>query len=146
MSAPSGEASVDPFFSPEQEERIARVRSAMLRQIAVHSTPQHMTVRNGPEGWQRFLAGVYFKSLREDGGSRTYLLRMEPGAVVPAHRHEADEECLVLEGDLHVQGDLVLRAGDYHLARAGVLHATIRTEAGALLLLRGTEPRVSDFV
>lgn len=146
MSASSGETSVDPFSSPEQEGRIARVRSAMLRQIAVHSTPQHTTVRNGPEGWQRFMGGVYFKPLREDGASLTYLLRMEPGAVVPAHRHAADEECLVLEGDLHLEGDLVLRAGDYHLARAGVLHATIRTEAGALLFLRGAEPQVSDFL
>lgn len=146
MSAPSAEMSPGPPFCPEEAEGIARVRSAMLHRIAVHSTPQHTTVRNGPEGWRRFMEGVYFKPLREDGGTLTYLLRMEPGAVVPAHRHAADEECLVLEGDLHIEGELVLRPGDYHLARAGRLHAAVRTEAGALLFLRGAQPQDSDFL
>lgn len=146
MSASPGETAASSPFSPDEEERIARVRGAMLRQIAVHSSPQHTTIRNGPEGWQQFIAGLSFKPLRKDGGTLTYLLRIAPGAVVPAHRHAADEECLVLEGDLHMEGALVLRAGDYHLARAGVLHAPIRSESGALLFLRGAEPQVSDFL
>ncbi|HWW75527.1 MAG TPA: cupin domain-containing protein, partial [Pyrinomonadaceae bacterium] len=47
-------------------------------------------------------AGISYKLLYADRerGTYTTLVRMEPGARIPAHRHVGVEQCLVLEGDL----------------------------------------------
>ena len=58
-----------------------------------------------------------------------------PGASLPAHDHPADEECLVLEGEVML-GDILGRAGDYHLAPKGLPHGTITSKTGALLFIR----------
>jgi len=58
--------------------------------------------------------------------------------VLP-HVHGQDEECMVLEGEVRI-GDLVVRAGAYHLAPRGVAHEPISSEHGALLFLRGAIP------
>jgi anti-sigma factor ChrR (cupin superfamily) len=79
------------------------------------------------------------KVLHHDEGILSYLLRLAPGASLPAHRHPVDEECLVLEGEMHI-GDLVLPAGGYHLGRRGVLHDRLTSPGGALIFLRGAVP------
>ena len=61
---------------------------------------------------------VELKLLREDAFSRSFLLRLHPGAVLPPHEHPLEEECYCLEGEVRF-GDLVVRAGDYHLAPPG---------------------------
>ena len=60
----------------------------------------------------------------------TFLIRAQPGAEFPAHHHDDDEEAYVLSGDLDFD-DLVLGAGDYHLARPGVRHP-VATHQGRL--------------
>ena len=60
--------------------------------------------------------------------------RAQPGAEFPAHHHDDDEEAYVLSGDLSFD-DLVLGAGDYHLARPGVRHPVGRTRRGCMLLV-----------
>jgi anti-sigma factor ChrR (cupin superfamily) len=72
-----------------------------------------------------------------DRNQFTALIRMAPGASYPRHIHNGPEECLVLEGELHV-GDDVLRAGDYQRAPAGSRHAVQRTEGGCLLLINSS--------
>ena len=64
----------------------------------------------------------------------TFLIRAQPGAEFPAHQHDDDEEAYILSGDLSFD-DLVLGAGDYHLARPGVSHPVGRTRAGCMLLV-----------
>jgi len=76
----------------------------------------------------------------------SYLLRLAPGATLPAHRHRVDEECLVLEGVLRVGGRLEVGAGSYHLAHRGSLHATITTTTGATVFLRAAAPRAQDVL
>jgi hypothetical protein len=46
----------------------------------------------------------------------------------------ADEECLVIEGDLHF-GDLELHAGDFHVALKGMIHPAARSVNGCLLYI-----------
>jgi len=70
-------------------------------------------------------------------------LKLEPGAAVVPHDHPVDEECLVLEGEARI-GELVVRAGDYHLAPRGKPHGMITSEHGALLFLRGAVPHASQ--
>jgi anti-sigma factor ChrR (cupin superfamily) len=80
-------------------------------------------------------AGVSYKLLYADKerGTYTTLVRMEPGARIPAHRHVGVEQCLVLEGDLRA-GELSMSAGDFNCSLAGSVHGEIVADTGALLL------------
>ncbi len=64
----------------------------------------------------------------------TSLIIMEAGASISAHKHQGVEECHVLEGDFHLNGQ-ALGAGDYHCAQAGSDHRDLYTKDGALLLV-----------
>ena len=66
--------------------------------------------------------------------SRSYFIRMDPGAVGSVHTHGHVEHCLVVEGDFQVAGRK-MRAGDYHRAGRGSIHVGNRTVGGCLLLL-----------
>jgi anti-sigma factor ChrR (cupin superfamily) len=68
------------------------------------------------------------------GEAHTFLLRLDPGAVIPQHLHHGAEECYVLEGELRTW-DTVLRAGDFLRSPPGSDHAASRSEGGCLLLL-----------
>jgi len=85
--------------------------------------------------WRLVLPGVRMKSLSAD--QRAVLLDLAPGASLPLHRHHEDEECVVLRGEATL-GDVTVRHGDYHLARPGSRHGSVRSATGALLYLRGT--------
>ncbi len=100
-------------------------------------TPDFITLRAGEGEWIPLAPRVEMKLLHTDWTnlSRSFLLRLHPGATLPAHDHPADEECLVLEGEVML-GDIVGRAGDYHLAPKGLPHGTITSRTGALLFLR----------
>ena len=91
------------------------------------------------EGWVELLPKAHAKLLFTDGVAESYMIRLEPGAWAPAHEHPADEECLVLEGTLW-QGDVFLKAGDFHVARPGMKHGELRTETGALIFIRYGKP------
>ena len=95
------------------------------------------TLRANEGGWEK--TGVEGVSIRRlfvdsDRNQFTGMVRMAAGASYPRHVHNGAEECLVLEGDLHV-GDLVLHPGDYQRAPAGSLHGVQSTEGGCLLLI-----------
>ena len=79
-------------------------------------------------------AGVSSRLLRENAerGTRTSLVRMAPGAVIPARRRPA-EQIYVLEGDGAVAGE-ILGAGDYCRVPAG-LAAAASTRSGCTLLV-----------
>jgi quercetin dioxygenase-like cupin family protein len=100
----------------------------------------HLTIGADEGEWQPFLPGVAIKVLREHAGVLSYLLRLAPGATLPAHRHPLDEECLVLEGRLRVGSRIEIGPGGWHLAHGGALHATIGTDTGATVFLRGAVP------
>ena len=91
------------------------------------------------EGWIEMLPKAHAKLLYTDGEAESYMIRLEPGAWAPAHDHPADEECLVLEGTLW-QGDVFLKAGDFHVARPGDRHGDLRTDTGALVFIRYGKP------
>ena len=84
--------------------------------------------------WKQHSEGIVFRVLKidEQRQRQTLLVKMQPGAILKAHSHQFEEECLVIEGDLRY-GDLVLRSGDYHHAMAGAHHADGITSTGCLL-------------
>jgi hypothetical protein len=122
-----------------------RIKRRLFERIAAHER-SHVTVAAGADGWAAFLPGVHIKVLHEQGGVMSYLLRLEAGAVIPAHRHPLDEECVVLEGVLHIGDDCVVSAGGFHLAHKDSLHAPLSSDEGATLFLRGASPRSEQLV
>ena len=64
----------------------------------------------------------------------TMLIRGEPGARYPSHRHTKPEECYVLRGTVIIEGR-VLGPGDFHHADAESEHSEIYTVDGAEVLL-----------
>lgn len=120
-------------------DRASALRARILgraSQDKAASPLDHLTIRDKEGIWLPVLPGVKMKMLREDEATRSYLMRLAPGARLPAHGHLMDEECMVLEGDVWL-GDVHAHAGDYHLARGGLAHGELHTEGGCLLFLRG---------
>jgi anti-sigma factor ChrR (cupin superfamily) len=123
----------------------ARIRQRLMRRAAA-AEDGHVTVQAADDRWQPFGHGVQIKVLHEAGGVMSYLLRLEAGASIGAHRHPHDEECVVLEGTLRIGDDLVVPAGGFHLARRGRLHDRIHTDTGAVIFLRGAVPEAAHLV
>jgi len=97
----------------------------------------YVVARAGDGGWTPFAApGIERKTLAHDpvSGSRTFLLRLQPGAVLPAHDHGHCEHCYVLEGEVF-DDDHGLSAGDYELRLPGSKHPPVRTNTGATVLI-----------
>jgi quercetin dioxygenase-like cupin family protein len=129
--------------SPDTSPPARKIRRRLMARVA-DADETHLTV-DGDEGdWQPFVDGVAIKVLREHEGVLSYLLRIDPGASIPPHRHPQDEECVVLDGQLRVGSKVEIGPGGYHLAHSGALHATISTATGATIFLRGAIPRDSQ--
>jgi quercetin dioxygenase-like cupin family protein len=78
----------------------------------------------GPE------ARVYAEAAA-NGGLMMLLGRFPEGFVEPEHVHEeVDHWCVILEGEMHVAGQ-VLRRGDYLFAPRGVAHGPLHYPVGA---------------
>jgi len=98
--------------------------------------PPLLTIRADEGEWMAAAEGVFVKTLFADeaSGTVTTMVKMSPGARLPMHRHLGIEQCLMLDGDFHVN-DQVFHKGDYHCAKEGSLHETLFTETGALFLI-----------
>jgi anti-sigma factor ChrR (cupin superfamily) len=110
------------------------VRDALLARIAA---PSNHTITAAGGAWvETSLPGVHWKALAlaRARDRVTMLLKGEPGARYPAHRHSGPEECYVISGSLNVEGQ-VLRAGDFHHAEGESHHAEIWTDEGVEVLI-----------
>ena len=100
--------------------------------------PGLYTLRADQGDWESIdIEGISIKRLYADIDKRTVtmLVRMAAGTTYPSHRHAGAEECLVLEGDLHVGDSLVLHTGDYQRAGEESVHVKQWTENGCLLFI-----------
>jgi quercetin dioxygenase-like cupin family protein len=126
-------------LSAEQRERLRR----RILERAREEPPAGTRTLRGSEGeWIEIRPFVEVRELCRDdaSGMHTSLVRIRPGGVIPAHRHEREEECIVLEGEVQI-GTHTLAAGDVHIAAAGSWHEQVSTRKGVLVLLRGDDPR-----
>jgi quercetin dioxygenase-like cupin family protein len=96
-----------------------------------------LVVHAGDGGWLPGpTEGVSYRVLRKDAarGTHTSLVRMSPGAVIPAHRHQVAEQTYFLEGDGRMAGE-VLGPGDYYRMPAGTVHEASTTRSGCTFLM-----------
>lgn len=90
--------------------------------------------------WRLVAPGFAARTLHDDGRYRTWVARLARGAAIPAHVHaDGDEQCLVLEGEIEVDGEL-MRGGDFRVARQGTRHDRVVSREGCVLLLRTPSP------
>lgn len=122
---------------PSRRKR--ELRKKVLHQIddELANTSPYITIRANEGTWVELEPLVEKKVLKYDAvsGDESYLLRLHPGASPPAHEHEGEELCIVLEGEVSFD-DIHLVAGDYHLARKGSRHGRARSVPGALIFLQ----------
>ena len=122
------------------EALIQRVRTRLMKQIAAESGGHHGLVVAGSGVWRPFLPGIERQVLHEAEGIMCYLLRFAPGATLPAHRHPADEECVVLQGAVRV-GRQLLPAGSFQKVSRNRVESDTTSDEGAVIYLRGASPR-----
>lgn len=127
-------------------EELTHAQRAALRQRILARThapkPQSgTTVRGESVEWRALWPHVWVRHLRHDQatGMHMFVFRMEAGGVIPGHGHSKEEECLVLEGTVHID-DTELSAGDLQITPAGASHGDITTATGALLMVRSEIP------
>ena len=118
---------------------VSRVRARVLKAIADGSAGIRDIVPAGTVAWLPFLPGIERQVLHESGGVMCYLLKFAPDAVLPAHRHPMDEECVVLQGSVRI-GPLVLEAGSFQKVGRTVLDSDTSSDHGAVIYLRGAPP------
>ncbi|MFK7963373.1 MAG: cupin domain-containing protein [Burkholderiaceae bacterium] len=138
----------EPIDPPDETK--ARIRADLLRRARRHEPVKSSSSENRrsdlpdalitvrPEDaqpWRDFVPGVKKRVLFELGSCKSFLLQMAPGAVVPAHDHPHDEECVVLEGEIMVDG-ISMPQGTFHVAPAGVRHSDLYSPEGALLFIK----------
>jgi anti-sigma factor ChrR (cupin superfamily) len=139
-------APVDPALRAKVFDRIAA--EDRFRDGATVDVDGIRFVRADELGWVAAdLPGISLKRLAVDRQAEraTHLVRMEPGATYPAHRHAAVEEVYLLEGDLLLSG-VLMRAGDYCRAEPQSVHDGIRSPSGCVFIVTAcsADERLSD--
>jgi len=112
-------------------------KSLVLRELLggllpIEGDPSLSVFTNNNENWVELAAGVLKQDLWSDNCRSSIMYRLEPGAILPAHTHQQDEECMILQGEVFI-GDMLLRAGEYQFAPAGSQHGDITTDVGGTL-------------
>jgi anti-sigma factor ChrR (cupin superfamily) len=122
----------------------ARVRAELLARLGQRAKAapakvdlgSFLTIRAGEGEWHAASEGVFVKTLFVDQqtGVVTSLFRFNAGAHAPRHLHEGNEQCLVVQGDFHLNEES-FGPGDYTCAMAGSVHESAYSVNGALLLI-----------
>ena len=107
----------------------------VVRNAQPYAPPSH-NVRLDEGKWKRLAEGVFVKILFVDHekDSITSLIKLEPGAQFPTHRHTGIEESIVILGDCQVNGE-TLMPGDYRRALAGTTDSEVTTVTGTTYLV-----------
>lgn len=98
--------------------------------------PGTITRRAGGEGWQDAGPGLKIKVMHVNEALKrhTFMAWLQPGAEYTDHDHDQDEEIYMIEGDLII-GGVELKAGDFHVARAGRHHPAHHTRSGCICII-----------
>jgi anti-sigma factor ChrR (cupin superfamily) len=139
-------------LSPDEQAEVARLYDATSlvagsvplvdppahvreRVMAATRTPTRYTVWGSDADWaESGLPGLRIKVLAVDKARSlaTLLIRAEPGAVYPSHKHHGPEECYVLRGSIVME-----------IAGEDSDHGEISTTEGADVLIVGA---IEDYL
>lgn len=108
-----------------------------LRLIDRVSGQQQFFIFANQSDWKTVGPGLQIKLLHKSKKTKSYLLQMAKQSVLPSHRHQADEEAFVIDGEVWLDG-VFCTQGDYHFSAAGTSHRHVFTEKGCTLLMKIT--------
>jgi len=104
-------------------------------------------IRAGQGRWRPSgMPGVQMQMLYHEAetGRSTLLFQLEAGAFLPAHKHGAAEQCLVLAGDFFWEG-YEYGPGDFVVLGVDTVHPRVGTRQGAtVLIVAGHNEAVGD--
>jgi len=93
-------------------------------------------------GWKQaegYPVGTRIKTLRDDTGGKTILLKMPKGLRMDAHTHVCNEQHIVLEGQYESEGKVYSSGtygkGTYRLIPAHQDHGPFISKTGAIVLV-----------
>jgi anti-sigma factor ChrR (cupin superfamily) len=130
LSAPSAAA---------MKARLMQRISAQAVEPIAHSA--HIVSIMRDDAWVQLGKKVHVKVLHDDGTTLSWLLKLLPGGRLPEHdHHDGAEECMVLEGQLRING-AEFGCGDYQIAHPGSSHFEVMSEQGALVFLKSPSAR-----
>jgi anti-sigma factor ChrR (cupin superfamily) len=124
--------SVAPVEPPKE------LRQRLLERIkapasCAETTEHRKVVRGHDAPWVKMpIPGVEIRPLL---GKKTFLVRMQAGAVFPKHDHPQAEQCYVLEGSITDCDGLTLNAGDFVVMSRDIEHDPIRSATGCTLFI-----------
>jgi len=122
---------------PELRDKVLAASKPKMPGL-LHVAPDLIIFRSDDVDWQPHptAAGLLVKPLYADRkrGYLTTLLKMQAGAVYPAHVHQDVEEIYVIEGEVELQGT-AMGPGDYCRAEPGSRHEIGYSKTEALLLV-----------
>lgn len=114
------------------------LKDRLFKRIEEASMPQagYTFVRSNEGEWNEAAKGVMVKQLFFDAEKHytTVLVKMEPGATFPDHRHSEAEECFVVSGQIEMGGQ-TFYSGDYIRADVDSIHHGIVSDKGCVLLV-----------
>jgi mannose-6-phosphate isomerase-like protein (cupin superfamily) len=125
-----------PFEEPDPSIR-ERLLDPIQIPAPVPPAPEGMKlIRSGDTPWRSLPSpGIEVRPLL---GTKTLLVRMQPGAVYPSHEHRLSEQCFVLEGSIVDSTGITVHAGDFVCMPAGSTHGEIHTDTGCTFLIAYT--------
>jgi anti-sigma factor ChrR (cupin superfamily) len=133
-------------LSAAHKDRLFAKISAQLNTPTIAAPTAVSSIRTlaaSKGAWHRLNSEIEVKVLADDGNMRSFLMRVAAGGSIPDHTHDhAEEECLVLDGEVVIDGEL-LKAGDYQISPKGSHHRSLHSEGGCLLFLRGSSHQVT---
>ena len=113
------------------------LRAKLLERFRKEMKPAFVLHRTSEMPWESSgIPGVMQRVVFNDAslGRNTCMIRMDRGALFPAHVHEGIEELFVLEGDLEF-GKTMMKAGDYQRFPAGSHHEVQRSPSGCTAII-----------
>jgi putative transcriptional regulator len=147
LSAPGGKLLESAPELPVPAELLSRILArlppAPPRPVAGLPLPEHLLAELPPVHawhWQPLghQGGRIARLLGdEQGGSSLSIIHLPPGASCPRHRHETEEDSLVLGGGV-LMGRVLLEAGDWRHESPGTEHEPVAEPGeGCWTLYRG---------
>lgn len=127
------------------------IKTRLMQRIAAESSvppaqpAQVVSIMRG-DAWLNLSKKIQVKILHDDGVTLSWLLKLLPGGRLPEHDHtDGAEECMVLEGQLSINGD-VFGCGDYQIAHPGSVHYEVSSQSGALVFLKSPSSRRKSLI
>lgn len=96
------------------------------------------TMEWAPSQFDKIQMKVLYRN--DEVGEMTVLLKWEPGAVLPFHKHPEIEQSWVLQGSFY-DHDGICRAGQFVWRQPGSLHET-KSDEGCILLAIYRKPNI----